>query len=266
MFQSLSLPGGITPERIRTELGRRATGLIVALLIEALLVLALFTLGQSKKPPQPGGEVLTTFDAGPEPEKAPEQPKDKPAEAQKPQPVAQPAPVQPAQPAPGPVVPMPPTPAFIPLAKSQMAAADISKPSNSPPAPASKPVYGPPDTGYPGDTQRVGTASNGQPLYAAAWYRKPYDSELSGYLSTAQGPGWGLIECQTAPDFRVENCAALGESPTGSNIARAVLAAAWQFKVRPPRVGGKSMVGAWVRIRIDYQLVQRLGSKGGPDN
>ena len=114
---------------------------------------------------------------------------------------------------------------------------------------------GPPDTGTPGDTPRVGgSGPNGEPLYAAAWYREPYESELSGYLSTASGPGWGLIACRTAPDFRVEDCVALGESPTGSNIARAVLAAAWQFRVRPPRIGGRSMVGEWVRIRIDYGL------------
>jgi protein TonB len=58
-------------------------------------------------------------------------------------------------------------------------------------------------------------------------------------------------------EFRVEDCVALGESPQGSNIARAVLAASWQFRVRPPRVGGESLVGTWVRIRIDYNLRQR---------
>ncbi|MEP5936762.1 MAG: hypothetical protein ABJ239_00390 [Erythrobacter sp.] len=137
----------------------------------------------------------------------------------------------------------------------------VSTPPPPPPAPPSPPTspprnYGPPNTGPPGppDSTRVGTASNGEPLYAARWYREPTDQELAGYLSTATGPGSALIECRTVPDFRVEDCTLLGEAPRGSQIGRAVLAAAWQFRVRPARIGGRSQVGSWVRIRIDYTL------------
>ena len=94
-------------------------------------------------------------------------------------------------------------------------------------------------------------------MYAAAWYREPSADELRAYLSTADGPGWGLIACRTAPDYRVESCVGLDEYPNGSRITNAVLAAAWQFRVRPPRVGGKLMVGTWVRIRIDYRQGRR---------
>ena len=104
------------------------------------------------------------------------------------------------------------------------------------------------------DTERVGTAPNGEPLYAAEWYREPSDDMLRAYLSTAHGPGWGLIACRTAPDYRVEDCVPIDEYPEGSQINRSVLAAAWEFRVRPPRRGGQPLVGSWVRIRIDYEI------------
>jgi len=107
------------------------------------------------------------------------------------------------------------------------------------------------------DSKRVGTAPDGQPIYAVAWYRKPYDSELSGYLSTSQGPGWGEIMCKTTLEFRVENCSVYDESPDRSGIAKAVLAASWQFKVRPARVGGRSLPGTWVLIHIDYTITRK---------
>lgn len=152
------------------------------------------------------------------------------------------------------VVPRQPAPQLMPLDPSQMAAADISKPPRTAPR-DNGPAYGPPDTGTPGDTQRVsGSSPTGEPLYAARWYREPTDAELAGYLSTASGPGYAIIACKTAPNFRVESCALETEYPSGSQIGRSIMAAAWQFRVRPPRIGGRSQVGAWVRIRIDYTI------------
>lgn len=155
-----------------------------------------------------------------------------------------------------------PAPALIPISPKEMAFADIANLPRQPgpPATTGRPRMGPADTGGAAayaDTPRVGSAPNGEPLYAAAWYREPYDDELAGYLSTASGPGWGLIACRTAPDYRVEDCVAIDEHPSGSRIARAILAAAWQFQVRPPRIGGKPMIGEWVRIRIDYGMRPR---------
>ena len=110
----------------------------------------------------------------------------------------------------------------------------------------------------PGDTERVGTAPNGEPMYAARWYREPTDMELAGYLSTANSPGYGLITCRVVKGYRVEECVGLSEQPQGSNLLRAVLAASWQFRVRPPRINGKEQFGEWVRIQITYS------SRGAP--
>lgn len=237
-------------EKARALLGRRAAAILLTLLAELLLVLALLTLSPSIINRKEAD--LTVFSIAPEAEpNTPEEQPPAPAQAETREPQPQPPTPEPPQPAPPTELPPP----VIPLPPTQMAAADIAK--LPPPSQPRRAVMGPADTGNPGDSQRVGQAPNGEPLYAAAWYREPYDNELRGYLSTASGPGWGLIACRTVPDYRVEDCVSLGESPEGSQIARAVLAAAWQFRVRPPRVGGRSKVGEWVRIRIDYQQRRR---------
>jgi protein TonB len=228
-------------------------GIIAALVLEALLLLLLLTLGRSAT--QPRGEELTVVNLKSQETAEPAEPEPEPVEAlpEEPQPVVPPeaAPAVQVEP-----LPAPPERPSIRIPLEQVPAPQAPKAPARPTPPASdQPVYGPPDRGRPADTARVGTAPNGEPLYAAAWYREPYDSELRGYLSTASGPGWGLIACRTVPDYRVEDCVALDEHPTGSNIARSALAAAWQFRVRPPRLGGRVQVGEWVRIRIDYNII-----------
>lgn len=237
-------------------------GVLLALVVEALLVLVVLSIGSAISGPKGSedGLVSIRFRAAPEQKQVPT-----PEEEQQPrketiQRPAERSPETPDQPAPAVAQPrpQPPAPALIPLSPSQMAASDISR-APSPPAAPARSRMGPVDTSPPApDSPRVsGSGPNGEPLYAAAWYREPYPDELNGYLSTATGPGWGLIACRTAPDYRVEDCVKVDEYPNGSNIARAVLAAAWQFRVRPPRVGGQYRVGEWVRIRIDYQMRQK---------
>jgi len=245
---------------MRSGPGGRATGFALALLVEALLVLVVVTLGSSigqRDGTQSSITVVRLKAAAEQNEteetREKEQPKFQRAEKAPPAPserqAAVPPTIQPRQ--------EPPAQPLIQLSRSEMAVANIAAlpKQASPSVTANRPSMGPPDTGLAAasDTPRVGgSGPNGEPLYAAAWYREPYRDELLGYLSTATGPGWGLIACRTAPDYRVEDCVKIDEYPTGSNIARAALAAAWQFQVRPPRVGGKPKIGEWVRIRIDY--------------
>lgn len=239
-------------DRLRNR--QQGAALVLALAVEALLVIAVLSIGLHDPPKPPGTRSLVSVNIAAPPAPQPDKPQPELAEAKAPLQSAQETPPVPAPTAPA----VQPAPPIIQLSRSQLAQFDIARLPRQPgPAAAAPKAYGPVDTGVPGDSKRVGSAPNGQPMYAAAWYREPYDSELAGYLSTATGPGWALIACRTASDYRVEDCVGLGEYPQGSQLQRAVLAAAWQFKVRPPRIGGVSKIGEWVRIRIEYGLKDR---------
>lgn len=252
-----SIPFQLQDDARRTPVSRQLAAVLLTLLVEGLLVLALLSLGLTdREPPRKTSPNLVSVEMRPPAQEAPEKApaKSSPAKQsiQQPRQLAQPLP-QPVPLAPTPAVK---PPAFIVPTTNPLANLDISKLPRSPsgpPAPGRGPM-GPANFGVAGDSKRVGSAPNGQPMYAASWYREPYDDELQGYLSTASGPGWALIACRTAPNFRVEDCVGLDEYPAGSQMLRSVLAAAWQFQVRPPRVGGVSQVGSWVRIRIDYKV------------
>lgn len=108
--------------------------------------------------------------------------------------------------------------------------------------------------GDSGSGQGAGEGPGGARLYDAQWYRKPTPAELNPYLLAGNSAtGWGMIACQMVENYRVENCREIGQSPLGSGLARAVRQAAWQFRVLPPRFGGRPLIGAWVRIRIEYR-------------
>lgn len=102
------------------------------------------------------------------------------------------------------------------------------------------------------DSRPIGRAPNGDILYGAEWYREPTDAELDGYMPRNAPEGYGVIACKTAPGHRVEDCVELENFPAGSHLASAVRQAAWQFKVRAPRKNGQELMGAWVRIKIEY--------------
>lgn len=254
MFQTRPIPAFAFVRRARGLTGGRALSAGLALLIELLLLLLLLTLGTAR---QPGvKEARTTLLSFQAEEVTQQAPAWRGRRSPSPRRVTPPAPQQPEREAPPTPQPTPPTVAPPRVAIVPMTfnlAPGIRRRPDRPAGPA----YGPPapsGVAAAGDSERVGTAPNGEPLYAAQWYEEPSAEMMRSYLSTARGPGWGLIACRTAPDFRVEDCVPLEEYPEGSQINRSVLAAAWEFRVRPPRRGGQSLVGAWVRIRIDYDL------------
>jgi len=236
--------GRFSPDRAREPLGRRAIALGLAIAIHLLGLVLLFTLSPQFRPRAPEREsksfpLLSISER--------EAPKPAARANRKKQAVGVPTPQKPAPPVPKTApVPTPPLP-IIPLTRDELASADIGK---------MRPNTAPKGGGAaPGASYGPGEGPGGAQLYNAEWYREPTDAELAFYMP--QGgpkPGWAMIACQTAPDYRVENCRQLGESPAGSGLSRTLRLASWQFRVRPPRINGKPVMGAWVRIRFDFSV------------
>jgi protein TonB len=169
-----------------------------------------------------------------------------------------------------PDIPEPPLPSIwsqvIPLTHDELAATDkamrspLRRASDSPDSGESRTAA----TGITDSTEGPGAGPHGETLYNARWYREPTDAELGTYLPPGRRQtGWGMIACRTVPGNRVEDCHEIGQSP-GSGLAGAVRRAAWQFRVLPPRINGRPMIGEWVRIRIDYTVTVSRSEVSGP--
>lgn len=227
-----------------SPLTRRITSFALALGAHALVALLLLMLVPKRTPPPEADTPLSTFDVSPAPTPAVKAvPR---AAASTSNATPEPAPPTPTTP----VLPPLPSPAPAPAPSppdTNMLDFDLAKlptrgrGSGKTVASDSGPAYGP------------GEGPGGQRLFNAEWQREPTDAELGTYLpADMPRPAWAMIACRTVEDYHVENCRQLGEYPLGSGLARAMRLAAWQFRVLPPRVGTKTMIGAWVRIRIDF--------------
>jgi hypothetical protein len=140
-------------------------------------------------------------------------------------------------------------PAFINLSKEEFAAADIGK--------MPKRASGGSQSNNSGTAYGPGEGPGGSKLYNAEWYREPSDAEMATYMPHRDvSGGWAIIACRTEERYHVTDCRELGESPPGSGLSRALRQAAWQFLVRPPRIDGKPVIGAWVRIRFDFRAAK----------
>ena len=230
----------------RGSLRQRVTAAVLALAVAALLILLLILAGVLPQVFVPvGARALSTFTIAAGGQATAPTPRPKPqAKA-----AAKQADKPPARTMPPPILPMPvrPPTGMIVLSKDDFAATDIGK------------IKGTADAGTEGKGEQTadsrgtygpGAGPGGKTLYAAEWYREPTRAEMAFYMPHGMVEGWGMIACQTIERYHVDNCRVLGESP-GSGISRGMRQAAWQFLIRPPRVNGKPMVGAWVSIRYD---------------
>jgi hypothetical protein len=243
-----------------TPVSRRALAFVIVLLVHILLALALMLI--TPKAPPKFGDPANVFTLLPDRPPAPK-PAPRPAAKPAPKAAAKTKPIKPVNlpkaPAPKVVVQSPPTPDSKPFTVQLFDAIDIAKLPNHK-AELAQADSASADTGT-GSGSSIGDSSfvqgggpNGERLYNAEWQREPTDAELAFYLpKTGVASGsYALIACRTAPRYKVEDCVEQGEGPRGSGLARHIVDAAWQFRVLPPRVGGKALIGSWVRILISF--------------
>jgi protein TonB len=227
----------------RPPLRRRASGLALALAVNLLLLLMLLGLSKFGPVPRKPSQTLIVDLVAQAPASSSESPKPAPHQstaASRPLPKPPPI-VLPTKPT---ITPPPKqSQPWIEMSNDELAASDISN------LPKGEPGEG--------DSEIVGHAPNGEVLYAAEWARRPTDAELGGYLPKNAPDGAGIIACKTIPGDRVDDCLEVANDPPGSHLASAVRQAAWQFRVRPPRKNGHPLIGSWVQIRIDYEVIHR---------
>lgn len=253
------LPSSDTPRAAR----RRTGSFLLAIAAHILIIWLLLRLAPTLNPPPREVErPPTTFSMLPEPQST------STADSRIRKPVTAKtsggAPPKRSVPTPvktTPTTPTPVTPPFPKMLNLSLASADISKIQSAPASNAEADEGDGTGSGKDsGSTYGPGAGPGGVRLYKAEWYKEPSDSQLSFYTPRNLPVGaWATIACKTIAAYHVEDCRILGESPAGSGYARGVRDAAWQFLIRPPRVGGKVMVGSWVSIEI--RLKDRSESK-----
>ena len=235
----------------------RAASVLLAVAITALVVLLLLRMGLFTPEPRPSSALTTMTLLPGEEAQASRTPKPAPTRRARAAAASAPPKAKAAVPLPPPIVPPPaPTPAWnvMYLSHDEMAAADIGKmPSHRGEQLAAKGDDSGDADASAGGGKGNGDGPGGSRLYDAEWYRRPSRAEMATYMPHLSQPGWGMVACRTIADYRVEDCREIGESP-GSHLARAVREAAWQFRVLPPRINGRPVIGAWVRIRFDVSL------------
>jgi protein TonB len=230
-----------------TPRSRRVSGMALALAINLLVLLALLGIGGIRPIPikDDGGTLVFDVarqDQAAAPPKSAEPPRRKSA-TERPA-VAPPKIVLPVRPT---ITPPPTTELeLIELTREELSKTDEAMAQRAGPALAQ-------GSGRGGDSAVVGKGPRGETLYAAEWLREPTNQEIGFYLGP-EAAGVGLIACKTYPQYRVDDCVALGSTPASSRIDRKILEATWQFKVRPPRKNGQPMIGEWVRIRISWNM------------
>lgn len=242
---SASLP---LPDRRPARLAGRTVALLLVIAVHLLLIAVLLLLAPPGPPPRDAEPTVVRMIPLPKPPS----PVTKVARIRKAGGAASKSPVK-ATRKPAPAQPMP-DPGSRPFATELMDAVDIAALPNRKGDPSATATADGSGAGSDsGSAYGPGAGPGGERLFDVEWVREPTHAELGTYLPrSVPMASWAEIACRTIEKNRVDDCRELGDSQPGSGLARAIRQAAWQFQIRPPRLGGRAIIGAWVRIRIDF--------------
>ena len=241
----------------------RPVALALSLGVAALILFALLTMAVIEDRGKSGGSILTAISLSPPPgEKSPN-----PRQARAAPKVA----TMPHQQTVNAAPKLPPhidvnnpdkvewPEGFVHMSRAELAASDISRIRSAPSS-----AQGDADASAGGGGRGGGQGPDADGFYRAEWYRKPPRNALDSYMRPGQNPGrWAEIGCRMIENFRVDDCHELAEEPRGSGMARVLREASWQFLVRPPRQGGKALIGEHVRIHYDFTTHEVAQSPAG---
>lgn len=242
--------------RARSSAGSRVVSATLSIAIAALILLALLRLSGILPPSEVGnGRPLATFDVRSNGVSAQRPTREKTRQQQ-----TRKAAAQERAPARRAVVPQPPAPTpplvlpgVMVLSQADYAASDLGRIKGTAPTRSSDTD----ETSQTADAAPIGRGPGNAAVYAGDWVRRPTAAEMNPYLSKRARTGIGVVVCRTAPRNRVDDCREVGETPPGTGLAGTARQAAFQFLIRPPSIGGKPVIGAWVQITYDFTLIER---------
>lgn len=224
--------------------------------IAALILLALLRVTGLLPPSDYGnGRPLTTFDVRSQGTSAQQPTREKTQQKQTRKAAAPERPPAPRPDTPQPPAPTPPLvlPGVMILSRADFAASDVGRIKGTAPTRSTDSD----EATQMADAAPIGRGPGNAAVYAGDWVRRPTAAEMDPYLSKRARTGIGVILCRTAPRNRVDDCREVGETPPGTGLAGTARQAAFQFLIRPPSIGGKPIIGAWVQITYDFTLIER---------
>lgn len=246
---------------------RRAVSLALTIAAHILIAFLLWRLAPALDPPAEPGRSLTVnmLPVGDNNSTATKSAKAPARAAQASRRTAPEPPAAPKPPAEDTPVPPPVTttfPGYLVLTKNDFAASDVGKmPSRRSGGSAGQQVVATDSQSdaVSGETTPVaGKTGNGESFYNGYPYDGFAGSQLGPYLPKNMPSGsWGQVLCRMAEHDRITDCVQYGDKSPGLGLARALRQASWQFRVRPPRINGKPLVGSLIRIRLDYTVTNQ---------